>query len=64
MLHVRIRRQVSHAAFPGFAGKQRYHQITEALLYYYCCKMYGRAISVPDAALPEDAIGPEEHRDA
>ncbi len=36
----------------------------KALLYYYCCSRYGKTLNVPDVALPDDEILPEEYRDA
>lgn len=39
------------------------YRLTKALLYYYCCRRYGRTFEVPDVALPEDEIAPEEYRD-
>lgn len=39
-------------------------RLGKALIYYYCCRRYGRRLSVPDVALPENEILPEEYRDA
>ncbi len=39
------------------------YRVTKALIYYYCCRRYNRAFDVPDVALPDDKIEPEEYRD-
>ena len=40
------------------------YRLSKALLYYYCCLRYERQLEVPDVAMPDEAIDPEEYCDA
>ena len=39
------------------------YRLSKALIYYYCCRRYNKVFDVPDVALPDDRIEPEEYRD-
>ncbi|MBE6015651.1 MAG: hypothetical protein E7241_09880 [Lachnospiraceae bacterium] len=51
-------------AYHGQLDGTGLYRLGKALIYYYCCNLYGRQLNVPDVALPDDEILPEEYRDA
>lgn len=59
-----FRNRIIINAYHGQLDGTGLYRLGKALLYYYCCDRYGKTLDVPDVALPDDEILPEEYRDA
>ena len=59
-----FRKTIYVNAYHGQLDGVGLYRLGKALLYYYCCLRYGRVLDVPDVALPDDDIAPEEYQDA